>query len=179
MNIGLISSRYADSLLQYAVSSEQQGEVYDRIKLLSELFTRMPALRRTMINPSVSIKDKKKILVTACGGDIPSSLSGMIDLIIRNEREESLQYICLRFIDLYREKFNIQQGKLVTAVAIDKATEQQLIARIQKMVKADVEMESVVDPKIIGGFVLTLGDYRWDASVSGELRRIRLQFQKR
>ncbi|SDZ96681.1 F-type H+-transporting ATPase subunit delta [Porphyromonadaceae bacterium KH3R12] len=178
MNTGLISSRYADSLLQYAISLGQQEEVYDKIKLLSEMCMKMPALRQVMMNPSVLVGDKKKILMTACGGSMPSSLSRMIDLILRNEREEVLQYITLRLIDLYRERFNIQRGKLVTAVAIDGETEQRLIARIKKMVKANVEMESVVDPEIIGGFVLTLGDFRWDASISGELARIRNKFQK-
>lgn len=178
MNTGLISSRYADSLLQYAISLGQEEEVYDKMKLLSEIFMKMPRLRSAIINPSLSGREKKKILVTACGGSMPSSLSRMIDLILRNEREEVLQYITLRLIDLYRERFNIQRGKLVTAVAIDGETEQRLIARIKKMVKANVEMESVVDPGIIGGFVLTLGDFRWDASISGELARIRNKFQK-
>ena len=178
MNTGLISSRYADSLLQYAISLGQQEEVYDKIKLLSEMFMKMPGLHTAIMNPSLLGQDKKKILMTACGGNIPSSLSKMIDLILKNEREEVLQYITLRFIELYREKFHIRSGRLVTAVSIDHETEQQLIARIRRMVKTEVEMESVVDPEIIGGFVLTLGDFRWDASISGELTRIRNKFQK-
>ncbi|WP_294078988.1 F0F1 ATP synthase subunit delta [Proteiniphilum sp. UBA5384] len=177
MNTGLISSRYADSLLQYAVSLNEQDEVYDKMKLLWEMYRKVPALRRAVVNPSVLAADKKKILVTACGGDVPSSLSKMLDLILRNEREENLPYMVLRFIDLYREKFSIRRGKLVTAVAIDEETEQQLIARIKKMVKADIEIESVADPGIIGGFILTLDDFRWDASISGELARIRNKFR--
>jgi len=165
MNTGLISSRYADSLLQYAVSLGQEEEVYDKMKLLSEIFMKMPRLRSA-------------ILMTACGGSMPSSLSKMIDLILKNEREEVLQYIALRFIDLYRDKFDIQSGRLVTAISIDHKTGQQLVTRIQKMVKTNVEIESVVDSEIIGGFILTLGDFRWDASVSGELTRIRNKFRK-
>lgn len=178
MNTGLISSRYADSLLEYAISMQQQEEVYDRIKLLSEVFRKMPSLRNAIMNPYLSRPDKKKILITACGGNIPSSLSKMINLILKNEREEALQYISLHFIDIYREKFNIQSGRLVTAIAVDYETEQRLIARIQEIAKSDVEVESIVDPGIIGGFVLTLGDYRWDASISGELTRIRNKLQK-
>ncbi|MDR2817081.1 MAG: F0F1 ATP synthase subunit delta, partial [Proteiniphilum sp.] len=115
MNTGLISSRYADALLQYAISLGEQQEVYDRIKLLSKMFMKMPGLRSAIINPSILGKDKKKFLITACGGSMPSSLSKMADLILKNEREEFFQYISLRFIDLYREKFNIQSGTLVTA----------------------------------------------------------------
>lgn len=178
MNTSLISSRYAGSLLQYAISLEQQEEVYGNIKLLSEMFMKMPRLRSAIMNPSIPRPEKKKILITACGGTLPSSLSQMIDLILKNEREETLQYIALRFIDLYREKFNIRSGRLVTAVSIDHETEQQLITRIRKIVNADVEIEAVVDPGIIGGFILSVEDFRWDASISGELTRIRNKFQK-
>lgn len=178
MNTGLISSRYADSLLEYAIGMGQQEEIYDKIKLLSDMFRKMPSLRNAIMNPSIPRAEKKKILITACGGNVPSSLSKMIDLILKNEREEALQYIALRFIDLYREKFNIQSGKLITAIAVDPETEQRIIERIRKMVKTEIEMESIVDSEIIGGFVLTLGDYRWDASISGKLARIRNKFQR-
>lgn len=177
MNTGLISSRYADSLLQYAISLGQQDEVYDRIKVLSAMFMEVPGLRSAIMNPSISRQEKKKIIITACGGNnVPSSLSKMIDLILKNEREEALQYMALSFIDSYRNKFHIQSGKLVTAVSIDDKMQQQLTDSIRKMVKTEVEIESVVDPGIIGGFMLTLGDYRWDASISGELTRIKNKF---
>lgn len=177
MNTGLISSRYANTLLQYATSQGQQEEVYETIKLVSEMFRKIPRLRNAILNPAISRPERKRILSTACGGSMPSSLSGMIDLILKNEREEVFQYIALRFIDLYREKFNIQNGKLVTAIAVDLETKQRLIERIREMVKTEIEMETIIDPEIIGGFVLTLGDYRWDASISGELTRLRNQFQ--
>ena len=51
--------------------------------------------------------------------------------------------------------------------------------RIQKLVGDNLELEPVVDPDIIGGFVLQLDDYRWDASVSGELTRIKSHFKKK
>ena len=140
MNTGLISSRYANSLLQYAVSLGQQEEVYENIKLLSEMFMKMPQLRSAIMNPSISAQDKKKLLVTASGGSVPSSLSKMIDLILTNERIEAMQYIALRFIDIYRDEFNIQRGKLTTAVAIDPETEQRLLTRIKEMVNSEVEM---------------------------------------
>lgn len=177
MNTGLISLRYANSLLQYATGLEQQDEVYDRMKVLSEMFTRVPKLRRAIMNPSLLPQDKKKIFITACGGSIPSSLSKMFDLILKNEREDVLLYITLSYIRLYRYKFNIRYGKLITAVPINDQIEKQLADRIRKMVEMEVELDAVVDPGIIGGFVLTLGDFRWDASISGELTRIRNQFR--
>lgn len=177
VNTGLISTRYADTLLQYAISLGQQEAVYSKMKMLSEMYLSIPQLRATITKPSLQQQEKKKILITASGGSLPSSLTKMFDLILKNEREEFIQYIALRFIHLYRETFNIQHGKLITAVSIDHAAEQELIARIQKIVKSKIEMETVVDPSIIGGFVLSLGDNRWDASISGELSRLRNKLQ--
>ena len=177
MNTGLISTRYASSLLDYAISFGEEKAVYANMKLLSEMFPAFPKLRSAITNPGLSIHNKKEIIVTACGGTVPPSLDKMIDIILKNERETLLQYIALRFIELYREKFNIQYGKLITAVSIDEAKEQQLVARIQRITGSKLEIETVVDTDIIGGFVLNLGDYRWDASVQGELTRIRSRFK--
>jgi len=173
MNTGLISSHYAHTLLEYAVALGQQEEVYTAMKIFSELFMQTRPLRRAIQNPSIALQDKKKIIVTACGNNVPASLEKMIDLILKNKREEMIRNIALRFIELYRERYHIQSGKLVTAVPIDPEREEQFICRIQKIVGGKLEVDPVVDPDIIGGFVLNLGDNRWDASISGELTRIR------
>jgi F-type H+-transporting ATPase subunit delta len=177
MNTGLISSRYAYTLLEYAVASGQQNEVYTAMKIFSELFLQTRPLRRAIQNPSIALQDKKKIIVTACGNNVPASLDKMFDLILKNKREEMIRYIALRFIELYRERYHIQYGKLVTAVPIDPEREEQFINHIQKIVGGKLEVDPVVDPDIIGGFVLSLGDNRWDASISGELTRIRSKWR--
>ena len=69
-------------------------------------------------------------------------------------------------------------GKITTAVPFDKKDSNSFQKRIQKLVGENLELEPVVDPDIIGGFVLQLDDYRWDASVSGELTRIKSHFKK-
>jgi ATP synthase, F1 delta subunit len=176
METGLISSRYTTSLLNYAIELGQQEEVYARMKILSQMFLQVPKLRSAILNPSLSAQEKKKIILAACGGTPPSSLDKMISLIIKNERQESIQHIALRYIDLYREKFHIHHGKLITAVSINNEIQDRLIARIEKIIGGEIELEAVVDPQIMGGFVLHMGDYRWDASVLGELTRIRNKF---
>lgn len=177
MNTGLISSRYAYTLLEYAAASGQQKAVYTAMKIFSELFLQTRPLRRAIENPSIALQDKKKIIVTACGNNVPASLDKMIDLILKNNREEMIRYIALRFIELYRERYHIQYGKLVTAVPIDPEREEQFISHIQKIVGGELEVDPVVDPDIIGGFVLNLGDNRWDASISGELTRLRSKWK--
>ncbi len=173
MNSGLVSTRYANALLNFAIESGEEEQVYERMKLLANLFLEVPELKETVKNPSIPANDKKKIIVTACGGKLPSSLEKMIGLILDNERENQLQFITNRFIDLYRKRFRIQAGKLITAVPVEGKTKEKLLDKIRHLTGNTLEIETVIDPDIIGGFILNLDDYRWDASVSGELERIK------
>src|SRR5690554_5246975 len=178
MNTGLISTRYASALLDFAIESGQEKEVYGRMKTLSEVYLQVPQLRIALANSAITRKDKKQILFTSIGGNVPSSLDKMVDLILKNEREEVILFIALRYIELYRYKFNIQYGKLITAVPVNKENKDRFISRISDLVGEKLEIEPVVDPDIIGGFVLHLNDLRWDASVSGELTRIKSKIKR-
>lgn len=178
MNSGLVSTRYANALLNFAIESGEHEQVYAKMKLLADLFFEVPELKEIVQNPSIPAKMKKEIIVTAFGGDLPVSLEKTIGLILDNERENQLQFITQRFIDLYRRRFRIQAGKLITAVPIEEETKKRLLEKIRHLIGNTLEIEAVVDPDIIGGFILNLDDYRWDASVSGELERVRQSLKK-
>lgn len=173
MNTGPVSTRYATALLDHAVEKGEQEEVYAKMKLLVAVFMEVPELRRALQDPSIPGAEKVNILRAACGHDLPPALDEMVALIVKNEREEYMQFIAQRFIDLYRHRFRLQAGKLVTAVPVDKETEEKLLSRVRHITGGELEIETVVDPTIIGGFILNLDDYRWDASVAGELERLK------
>jgi F-type H+-transporting ATPase subunit delta len=178
MNTGLISTRYATALLKYSVELNQQKEVYSALRFFLKVYGNVLELRKALHTNSVTKSEKKKIFITACGGTVPSSLREMLELVMKNERHGLLHYIALRFVDLYRERFNIQHGKLVTAVSMDEETKEHFVKRIESIIDKRLEIEAEVDPDIIGGFLLYLDDHRLDASVSGKLNRIRSKVKK-
>ena len=151
--------------------------MYERMKMLSDVFFQVPSLNMALSDKSIKADEKKKILFTATGGEVLSSLCKMSDLIFKNEREHVVQYIALRYLELYRRRYSIQYGKLVTAVPVSGDKQKTIISRLKKIAGQNLEIELVVDPDIIGGFVLHLTDYRWDGSVSGELTRIKSSFR--
>ncbi len=173
MNTGLISSRYATTLLEFSIENGEQDEVYNKLKLLVEVFTYTPLLRRILSDRTISISDKKKFILTACDGRIPVSLDKMFDLILKNDRQEVLHFIALQYIEMYRKRFKIQDAKLTTAYAIEQKEIDKFLMRIEKIVDESIELETETNPDIIGGFILQLGDYRWDASLSSKLAHIK------
>ena len=156
----------------------EQDEVYAGMKLLTSIFIEVPTLKRALMGTSKTKEDKMALLRTACGGSIPPALKRMFNLIIKNEREEFIPYIAYRFNELYRIRHNIQHGKLITAIPMDEETEKRFYNRIKEIVGTELELEPVVDPDIIGGFILYINNYRWDASVAGKLAGIKNHFKK-
>lgn len=176
MNTGLIPVRYATALLNYAGAGDVQKQVYLETQTLAAHFAQFAKLRAALDNPVLSVQDKRKLIITASGTSVSAAFERFLDLVLQNNREAHLQEIALKYIDLYRKKNNIFYGKLTTATTINAETEKKLMVLIETTTGGTIEMEKVVDPEIIGGFQFEVDFVRWDASVSGQLRRIRNEY---
>ena len=147
--------RYARALLAFAKSRGTEDRVYDETKRLARVSVTVPQLRHTIENPVLSIATKH--------------------LVLEEKREKFLQFMIWSYIDLYREDKHILIGKLTTAVESPK-----LVKKLEELASARtngvVELETKVDPSIIGGYIIELAGFRLDASVQNQLKRIRRQF---
>lgn len=178
MNTGLISTRYATALLDFAVEQNLQERVYSEIKTLLHMYSEVSNFREALANPAISIPEKRKLIHTASGESISKPLEQFIDLLLKNKREERLQYIALRFLELYRKKFGILSGTLITATKVDKPTYNRLKSFIESKTGETLELERLTDASILGGFILQIGDNRLDTSVSGQLLRIKSELKE-
>ena len=79
-------------------------------------------------------------------------------------------------MDLYRMLKHIGVGKLITAVDVDITTSDRIRSAAAHILHAQMELETVVDPSIEGGFIFDINDYRLDASVATQLKRVKQQF---
>ena len=176
MNAGIIPSRYAKALLEFAQIRSTAKQVCEEMENLSHSFSVEPALRPTLNNPILSVEDKKKLIHSAIGTKVSKETERFVDLVLENHREEYLQSIALMYQEFYRKANNISVGSLETAVAVD----QEVVNRIKELVTSrthgTMELKTKVNPKIIGGFIFEIDFRRLDASVISQLADIRKQF---
>lgn len=176
MNSGLISYRYASALLQFAEKEGTLDEVYATAKIFSKTFAGLQKLRAVLSNPFISKKEKRQLILLASGKKPSKAFERFIDLILSNERENNIQWILLKFIDLYREKKDIHFAKLTTAFELDKKTEKRIMEMVQETVRGTIEIENHIDKNILGGYIFDIDFYRWDASLSHQLAGIRKEY---
>ena len=173
MNIGIVASRYAKALLKYVQENGTGREVYDQSCIIVSRVNEISQLKLYLEDSSdVSLDRKISLMAAALGEDPASDLVRFLTLVTAHRREELFSRMLLSFIDQYRHQNNIQVGKLVTATHIEGLRER-LEVILHDRNGAEVHLQEVVDPGILGGFVLEIEGYRLDAAVSGQLDRIR------
>ena len=173
MDIGIISVRYARALLKSALDANIDVQVYQEMQLLAKCYIEVPELRHTIDNPMLDKEKKQTLLLTAVGGDGASQLSkAFVALVLKEDRENMIQFMANSYVTLYRQQKNIIRGKLTTAVAVAPDTEQKMRQMVESKTQGTVEFETEVNPDIIGGFILEYDTYRMDASVKSQLNNI-------
>jgi F-type H+-transporting ATPase subunit delta len=172
MDIGVISVRYARALLKSATDQKLEEKVYQEMMTIAQSYLEVPQLRQTIDNPMLS-KDKKQMLLLTAVGEKPSELTkSFIQLVLKEDRENVMQFMANSYITLFRKQKNVIRGKLTTATRVSAQTEQKMRQMVESKTNGTVEFETEVNPDIIGGFILEYDTYRMDASVKTQLNNI-------
>ena len=172
MNTGVISVRYARALLKSAGEESARESVYNDMAQLAQSYLEVPGLRKAIDNPMLPKEDKEKLLLAACGGKPCLQTTTFIGVVLKEGRENLIQFMANSYVTLYRQDKNIISGKLITAVQVAPETEAKMRQMVEKRTNATVEFQTEVNPDIIGGFILEYDTYRLDASVQSQLRTI-------
>ncbi len=177
MNDGLIPRRYAKALYLVAVERNADAGVYELMKSLENGFEKYPQLNATLNNPFVSSADKAALIRTAAcySGKNDTLLDDFIKLLVENGRIGMTRLIACAYIDLYREEKRIYKVDVHSATKLSAKDEQRLKDMVARHLKGGtMEYSLSVDPSLIGGFTVSVGNEKVDASVSNELKQLRL-----
>ncbi|HVF81724.1 MAG TPA: ATP synthase F1 subunit delta [Flavisolibacter sp.] len=173
-----VASRYAKSLLDLAVEKGQLEEVYSDMLYLQQVTKGSRDFLNLLRSPVIKSDLKIKAVDAVTAGKISSITTAFTALMITKAREAVLPEIITSFIKQYKEKKGIETVKLTTAVPLSESIKNDIIGQVKKTGNIqNLELEEVVNPDIIGGFVLQTGDKLIDASIAYDLKNISRQFE--
>jgi len=174
MNDSQISVRYAKALFHSASDRQILDRVNSDMELLSEA-CKLKDFQYVLELPYLQPSQKIKVVHSVLEKQLSEITITMIDLVIKNKREIYLPDIARNFRDLFRKFRNIRSATLVTAQPIDDTAIGSIRELIRKTYQSEVDLTSVVDEDVIGGFVLTIEDMQYDTSVASGLKKIKKQ----
>lgn len=177
MNEGLIPSRYAKALYEYASENHVDERVYDMMHTLESSFASEPQLQQVMANPFVGSSDKVKLLLTASGAtDDDKVFARFLQLLVDNNRMASVRDVALAYMKIYRDAHHIYLVTVTSAAPFATAEEDRLKKLIERHLDGGtMEYSHSVDPDLIGGFTVRINNEKLDASIANELKQLRLK----
>lgn len=174
MNESQISVRYAKALFQSASEKKVLDKVNSDMDLLAET-CQQEEFQGILLVPTLQPSQKVKLMEQIFMSHVSDVSMAMIKLVITNKRDVYLPGIARNFRNLYRKEMNISSASLVTAEPVDSAALTSIKEMLAKAYEAKVELSASVNEEVIGGFVLTVEDMQYDASVATSLRKFRKQ----
>jgi F-type H+-transporting ATPase subunit delta len=174
-----LATRYAKSLIGLAQERGELETVYNDMQFLQRICKSNRDFVNLLRSPVIKA-DKKEAIITAITKDRISKLTASFTKLLTDKgREEDLPEIIAAFISQYNEIKGIQKVKLTTAVPVSEEVKKDLLDKVKKSTGFDkIEMESVVNENLIGGFILEYNNNLIDASVLRDLKDIKKQFQE-
>ena len=149
--------------MKSATDAKLEEQVYQEMMTLAKSYSDVPVLRQTIDNPMLEKSKKQTLLETAVGGTPSKLTQTFIALVLKEDRENMVQFMAYSYVTLYRKQKNVIRGKLTTAARVSAETEQKMRQMVESKTQGTVEFETEVNPDIIGGFILEYDTYRMDA----------------
>lgn len=173
-----LASRYAKALLEIAIEKGQLEKVYADVQWLQSVCKSSREFVNLLRSPIVKADKKQKIVDAVTKGNISEITNGFMKLLVSKGRESSLPEVLPAFISDYKKYNNINTVSLTTAVPVSEAVKNAIINQVKKTAGVEkIELHETVNPDLIGGFVLEMGDKMVDASIAYDLRVIAKQFK--
>jgi len=168
--------RYAKAILSLAIDKNNADEVNENMQLIANTIDEAKDLQIVLNSPVIKVDVKEKTLLSIFGSSINNVTKGLIHLLIENKRLEVLGEIAKQYTIIYDFHKGTQAAIVTSAVPLTDSLKEKILTKVKNIVGKKVSIENIIDPSLIGGFILRVGDKQFDASISGEMNDLRRQF---
>ncbi len=173
MASSLIAKRYAKALIGLAIELNVVEETKADMELVLSICQSNKDFVQMLKSPVIRIDKKQKVLKVIFADQISEMSMRYLDIIVRKRRESILAQIAEEYINAYKKIKNIFTVDFESAVPISEDTRKKVIALLEDQTKATIELIEEVKKELIGGFVMNYNDYKYDASISFMLKRLK------
>src|SRR6476620_7806159 len=172
-----IGQVYSRALFEAAMEHGDLDEIHDQLGIFADALGENKNLQTFFFSPRFSSSEKKDAIRKVIDGGNERFLN-FLELLAERHRFPATFRIRRAFDDLWREEHKVLPVEVTSAVELDEALVRSIGERIETQTGRRIELTSRVDPDIIGGLVLRVGNKVLDASVQGRLQRLRRQLAR-
>lgn len=170
----LVERRYAEALVAIAEQNGLIDEYQQEFQAVVDAFHHQMEFKFFLFNPEIKIDVKKEVIRKIFTGRVKNELINFLELLLDKGRIKFLPGILQEYVKMADQKKNILSITIVTAATLDGAKVEEIKEKYKKLyhashVKAQVEM----DPKLIGGLKVKIGDKVIDGTIMGRIESMK------
>lgn len=175
--MSLAVKKYAKALFEVCKEENCLEEVYEQYKQIDIELKQNSELNKIMNTEILSVEQKQSLFENALKGG-NQYLLNFLKILTQKERTNELREMFTEFEELYKDEKNILEVSAVTAVELSSDEADRIKQMLETKYKKTIYLTCSVDPSIIGGMMLYVGDTVLDASVRAKLNGLRNQMKQ-
>ena len=167
--------RYAKAILETAVLSGKANQVNEDMKSIIAAIESSADLKEFLASPVIT-QDLKMNALKEVFSSVQAETKSLFRLLQENKRFEIVAAIASQYNAQFDEMNGVEVANVTTAFPITADLEAQILAKAATISTKKLTIQNTVDPSIIGGFILRIGDKQYNASVSNRLQELKREF---
>jgi F-type H+-transporting ATPase subunit delta len=178
MRDSTVAARYAKALF---ILTERRGEsarALEEVKGLREVLKPGSRVGDYLATPQVLLADKRRAVVATLEGRCSHAVVLFVDLLLRKKRLPEFARIVSEFEALVERAQGIVHAQVVSAVPLVDAERERLLAELKRVTGKSVRLYPQVEPAVLGGVYVRIGDRVIDRTVKTLLERIEHQLME-
>ena len=166
-----VAKRYARALFEVAQQVKSIELIEQELKTIVDALKGNSEFQQILSHPQISAENKKQMMDALLGDTATIQTKNFIHLLIQRHRESQLADIVDAFIELANQARGYADAVVTTAKPLTEDELNKLAAQFGNVLKKTLRVQSVVDPTILGGVIVRIGDRLYDGSIAGKLQR--------
>jgi len=168
-----VAQRYAKAIFEQAEATGQLAAVAKDFESLQALFNDVSDLAHFFLNPGIPKIAKQDFLAGQFEGKVSPLVFNLLKLLLENDRLAVINGIAKKFLELQDIKNNVGWAKVITAAPLGTDHQKRLQQQLEVLFRYDtVNLENTVDPTILGGIRVEVGDKVIDGSYTSQLTQL-------
>ena len=172
-----IARVYGDSLFEVAKEEDRLDEIREQLAAFADALDESTDLQVFLFSPYFSSREKREGLEKAISG-ADDELMNFLGLLAEKHRMPAIFHIRRRYDDLWAEERRRLDVTLTSAVELDKKVVKQVGDEVERQTDRKIDIRTEVDPDVLGGLVLRVGNMVLDASIRTKLEKLRKEVAK-
>lgn len=175
---GEVAGRYAKALYEIAVDKEMVDLLEDELKSVADIIESSSELKKFLLHPQITGDEKKELLERLFKGQVSKITENFIALLIDHRREMFLKDIVAVFVGMTDKARNIIEVQVDSVVELTTEGKGELEALLARLTQKKVRTVYEVDPSLIGGVKVRIGDRVIDGSIKNKLATLKEQLKQ-